>query len=386
MGITGKRWVLPLGVVCVLILAACNFPSLQPTEDQFATAAAETVAAQLTEVSEYTPAPVSNTSTPEPTSESPTTEAQASETPQPTSSPTEEECTDKVGTIVDVTVPDDTRMDPGESFLKIWRIENAGTCPWTTDYIVRFDSGNIMGGSANIPLPHPVAPGGDVDIEANFTAPSTNGPHQGNWKFRNDQGLLFGWGANADQAFWVRIIVGPTPTPKPVTVYDFTDNYCSANWVSGAGVLPCPGTDTDTEGFVIKLDTPKFENGATENEPALETHPEWVNNGVISGRFPAFDVVEGDHLKTVIGCMYKSGGSDCDVKYQITYYADGGPLQLLGEWTETYDSMIRVIDIDLAAAGLAGKSVEFALVVQAHGSSSQDWALWLLPRIEGPPR
>jgi hypothetical protein len=74
------------------------------------------------------------------------------------------------------------------------------------------------------------------------------------------------------------------------------------------------------------------------------------------------------------------------VKYQITYHADGGDLKLLGQWEETYDGTIRRIDIDLADEGLAGKSVEFALVVLANGSSEQDWAFWLLPRITGPPR
>jgi hypothetical protein len=212
----------------------------------------------------------------------------------------------------------------------------------------------------------------------------TNGTHKGNWKLRNDRGLLFGIGGEGDSSFFVQIIVGPTPTPQPEVVYNFVSNYCSAAWVSGAGALPCPGTDADIEGYVLKNNTPKLENGTTDDEPALITHPQWVNNGVISGRFPAFDVLEGDRFKTVIGCLH--GGAACNVKFQVTYHADGGPLQLLDQWTETYDGSIRKINIDLAAKGLAGKSVEFALVVHANGLSAQDWAFWLLPRIEGPPR
>ncbi|OGO18546.1 MAG: hypothetical protein A2Z14_19240 [Chloroflexi bacterium RBG_16_48_8] len=375
-----KMIIMPSVVFLMLMLSACNFPGLSSTEDQFATAAAETVAAQLTVGPQRSPVVIDDTATPEPPTEKPSTD-----TPQPsiTPSPTEA-CTDKAHLVKDVTIPDFTRMDPGENFTKIWRLENAGTCTWTTGYALVFDGGNIMGGPPSTSLSGNVPPGATVDISVDLTAPLTIGTHKGDWKLRNSTGILFGIGSDSNSPFFVQIIVGPTPTPKPQTVYNFVANYCSAAWVSGAGLLSCPGAEGDAEGFVVKKDNPKLENGNTDDEPALFTHPQWVNNGVISGRFPAFNVVEGDHFKTVIGCLY--GGAACDVKFQITYHANGGSLTLLDQWTETYDGTIRKIDIDLAANGLAGKSVEFSLVVQANGPSNQDWAFWLLPRIEGPPR
>jgi hypothetical protein len=377
-----KYALLSLFVVLLLGLSSCNFPGLQATPDQFATAAAETVSAQLTQSAEDTPVVTEDTATPEPPT---ATETVPSETPEPTASPTVA-CTDEAKFSKDVTVPDNTRMDPGEEFEKIWRLENVGTCPWTENYSVVFDSGNIMDGPPSITLETTVEPGGTIIISIPLTAPLTNGTHKGNWLLRNANGLLFGLGDDADAPFWVIIVVGPTPTPEPDSVYNFVDHYCDAAWVSGAGALPCPGTDADATGFVIKVIDPKLENGATENEPALFTHPQWVNNGVISGRFPAINVVEGDHFKAVIGCLYKSGGSACEVNLQVTYRVDGGNLQLLGQWEELYDGTIRKIDIDLADKGLAGKSVEFSLVVQSKGPSDQDWAFWLQPRIEGPPR
>ena len=371
---------LPSLLLIMLILAGCNFPGLSPTEDPFSIAATETAEALLTLTSQRSPIPIEDTVTPQSETEIPSTD-----TPSPsiTPSPTEG-CTDKARFDKDVTIPDDTRLDPGENFTKIWRLENDGTCTWSIDYSVVFDSGNIMGGPPSQALSGNVPPAGTVDIALDLTAPLSNGTHKGNWKLRNSDGLLFGIGSDGDSPFFVQIVVGPTPTPKPETVYNLVDNYCSASWVSGAGVLPCPGVEGNADGFVLKKENPKLENGSTDDEPALFTHPQWVNNGVISGRFPAFDVVEGDHFRTVIGCLY--GGAACNVKFQITYHADGGPLQLLDQWTETYDGTIRKIDIDLAANGLAGKSVEFSLVVQANGPSNQDWAFWLLPRIEGPPR
>jgi hypothetical protein len=371
---------LVLMVVILLGLSSCNFPGLQPTPDQFATAAAETVSAQLTESAEDTPIVIEDTATPEPP-----TETVPTDTPTPTASPTAV-CTDEAKFSKDVTVPDNTRMDPEEEFEKIWRLENTGTCTWTTNYSVVFDSGNIMEGPPSTTLTTAVEPGDTIDISIRLTAPQSNGTHKGNWLLRNANGLLFGLGDEADDPFWVIIVVGPTPTPQPESVYSFVDHYCDAAWVSGAGSLPCPGTDSDVGGFVVKLSDPKLENGTTENEAALFTHPQWVNNGVISGRFPALDVLEGDHFRAVIGCLYKSGGSACEVNLQVTYRADGGNLQLLGQWEEIYDGTIRKIDIDLADKGLAGKSVEFSLVVQAKGPSTEDWAFWLLPRIDGPPR
>jgi hypothetical protein len=375
-----KLPVLSFFLLIMLLLSACNFPGLVSTEDQFATAAAETVAAELTQNAQRSPVVIDDTATPGPGTEMPSTN-----TPQPsiTPSPTEG-CTDKVEFDKDVTIPDDTRMDPGENFTKIWRMENVGTCTWTTSYSVVFDSGNIMGGPPSVPLSGNVPPGATIDISIDLTAPLTNGTHKGNWILRNSSGVLFGLGDDGESPFWVQIVVGPTPTPKPEIVYNFVTNYCSASWVSGAGVLPCPGAEGDANGFVIKKDNPKLENGTTDDEPALFTNPQMVNNGVISGRYPAFDVLEGDHFKTVIGCLY--GAAACDVKFQITYHANGGSLQLLDQWTETYDGTIRKIDIDLGDNGLAGKSVEFSLVVQANGPSDQDWAFWLLPRIEGPAR
>jgi hypothetical protein len=372
--------ILPGLLIPILFLSACNFPGLQPTQDQFATAAAETVSAELTQANAETTATIEPTVTTGPATEIPPTSTET-----PTETP-ELECSDKAGFVEDVTIPDDTRMDQDETFTKIWKLKNAGTCTWTTTYTLVFDSGNIMGGPPSTPLPQAVPPEGEINLEVQLTAPTTNGTHRGNWILRNDKGEKFGLGADADSTFFVQIVVGPTPTPKPKVFYNFLDRYCDATWTSGAGTLPCPGTDSDATGFVLKVNNPELENGASENEPALYTHPQWVNDGTITGTFPEIDIIDGDHFKTVIGCLFKSGGSACNVKFQIMYSANGGPMQILSQWTEIYDGTIRKVDIDLADSGLAGKSVVFSLNVLANGAAEQDWAFWLVPRIEGPSR
>ncbi|MEW6568512.1 MAG: NBR1-Ig-like domain-containing protein, partial [Chloroflexota bacterium] len=278
--------------------------------------------------------------------------------------------------VSDVNYPDGTDVAPGAAFTKTWRLRNNGTCTWTSSYALVFDHGTAMGAPASVSLtPGTVAPGQTVEVSVNLTAPAAPGTYQAFFMLRNASGVLFGIGDAGTAAFWVKVDVVSGITE----VYNFVDHYCEAEWRSAAGVLPCPGTDSDSNGFVIVLDAPKFENDRTEDEPALFTHPQWVDDGVITGRYPAITVQAGDRFRAFIGCRWKSGGSLCNVRFQLNYRLDGGPLQNLGQWTETYDGDWTELNIDLSA--LAGHSVQFALAVAANGSSSQDWALWLNPRI-----
>jgi hypothetical protein len=147
--------------------------------------------------------------------------------------------------------------------------------------------------------------------------------------------------------------------------------------VSGAGALPCPGTDGDPNGYIRVINDPVFQGGRPDDEPTLETRPQLVNDGAISGKYPAIDVQAGYHFKAVIGC--RNGATQCSVKIQLNYRKDGGDLLNLGEWIEAYDDDTRKLDVDLST--LAGHSVQFILAVQAYGSSVDDAALWLAPRI-----
>jgi hypothetical protein len=120
---------------------------------------------------------------------------------------------------VDITVEDDTEFEPGETFTKIWRLVNTGDCTWTTDYTVVFFSGEIMGATSSQRLESEVAPNQSIDIAINMVAPQQVGTYQGNWKFSNADGVLFGIGPGGESPFWVRIkVVSEVPgtaTPTP---------------------------------------------------------------------------------------------------------------------------------------------------------------------------
>jgi hypothetical protein len=365
-------------IALAIFLAGCNLPQDTPTPNGASVAftqAAQTVESRLTELaSANTPAA---TFSPTLIQLATSTPAQAvSSTPAlATAKPSSPTALCDVGAFVaDVTVPDGTKFAPNTPFVKTWRLKNSGVCTWTTSYAAVFDSGSQMGAPASVNLTQSVPPGSTVDISVNMTAPATNGSYQSNWKLRNASGVIFGLGSTATKTFYAAIEVGNT---NYATTYNFVNNYCSAQWSSGAGVLPCPGTTGNPNGFVVIQDEPQLETGGAENEAALYTQPQMVDNGYIAGRYPTFSVEAGDRFRGVIGCLYNALA--CNVQFLLNYVADGGSEQTLASWNQAYDGNLEKLDVDLSS--LAGKSVIFILRVNAKGSANQDAAFWLQPRI-----
>ena len=374
-----KRIAILMSLMLAVVLTGCYLPQESPTPNGASVAftqSAQTVEARLTELaSANTPATTLVPPT-EITVATATPIQSATNTPIPvaTSAVTATPLCDVGAFIADVTVPDGTKLNPNTAFTKTWRLKNVGTCSWTTSYAAVFDSGSQMSAPSAVNLTQNVPPGGTLDISVPMTSPATNGTYRGDWKLRNASGVIFGLGSTASKTYYVTIDVGNV---NQTSFYNFVDNYCSAQWSSGAGVLPCPGTTSDSNGFVVKVTDPKLETGDVENENAIETHPQFVDNGYISGRFPAFTVKAGDRFKAVVGCLYN--GAACNVLFLLNYVADGGPEQTLASWNQTYDGNIQKLDVDLSS--LAGKSVIFILRVNANGPSNQDWAFWLQPRV-----
>ena len=95
--------------------------------------------------------------------------------------------------VTDVTIPDGTVMAPGQVFVKTWRLQNSGACPWTPTYKAVFTGvGNGSLGGATTPIGKAVKPGESVDISVTFTAPNTAGDYISWWKLQNDSSAFFG--------------------------------------------------------------------------------------------------------------------------------------------------------------------------------------------------
>jgi hypothetical protein len=369
------RTITTISILLVFILSSCNLPSkAQPTNEPNAvfTQAALTVQAQLLETT-----PFSTPTLPPP---APTNTAIALPTSVPATFPPAVSATpvcDQAQFIKDVTIPDGTTFLPGETFVKTWRLKNAGNCTWS-GYTLVFDSGESMNGTSPIAI-GTVAPGQEVDLSVTLTAPATNGSYRSYWRIRNPSGVLLPvLGGHQGTSFFADIKVGVFSSG-----YDFYTKATSATWISGAGNLSFGGPDSDASGFAMYKDGQKVEGGSTPSK-VLETHPQFVNDGVISGRFPTYKVVTGEHFTAQIGFLTLADGT-CgagDAKFQLNYKESGGSVTPLQSWTETCDGTLKSVDVDLTS--LTGKNVEFILAILANGPSTQDWAIWIRPQIAIP--
>ncbi|MFZ5857772.1 MAG: NBR1-Ig-like domain-containing protein [Chloroflexota bacterium] len=300
---------------------------------------------------------------------------------------------DKAQFVADVTVPDGTVFAPGATFKKTWRLKNIGTCTWTTGYSLVFSNGEKMGGPTSAPFPTAVAPGQTVDLTVNLTAPTASGTFRGNWMLTNATSQVFGIGTGANKPFWVEIKVtggptvtpgtpsptptGPTPTQPADTAYDFVAKMCDAKWVSGAGTLPCPGTDNDAKGFVLKLTSPQLETGAVDPRPGLLTNPQNTTNGYIQGIYPAFRVQTGDRFQSIVNCQYNA--TSCYVIFRLDYQIGEGTPKTFWTFGERYEGQYYQVNLDLSS--LAGQDVKFILTVMAGTYATGDRAVWVGPRI-----
>ncbi|MFW5713740.1 MAG: NBR1-Ig-like domain-containing protein [Brevefilum sp.] len=371
-------FILSIGLAFSLVLTGCNLPGrATPTSqvDMLNTAAAQTIQAQQTNIAQ-TNQPANGDMTPTATLEPPadgtpttTPEPTATLNPSPTNTP---EAACNKAAFVSETIPDGTDFEPGKSFNKTWTLRNDGSCSWTAEYDVVFVKGDSMDAPAATSLTsETVAPGETVKISIDLKAPVAAGTHRGDFKLRNQHGVIFGIGEEA-KPFWVEIdVVG--------TLYNFTKNVCASGvtWTSGAGTLPCPGSAGDADGWVLTIDEPFLENGAKDNEPGIQVRPEAVNDGWIKGTFPEISVTEGVIFRSIIGCY---DDYNCDVKFKLNYKIDGGSEKTLATWHEVQDETFNRVEVDLSS--LAGEKVQFILRVEANGSPASDRALWFGPRIE----
>ena len=361
-------------ILIISILAACNLPSkANPTQDPNAvfTAAALTVQAQLTQAAPFStltlpPPAATNTSVPPPTLPASTLLPAASATP----------VCDQAAFVKDVSIPDGSQISPGGAFTKTWRLRNAGTCGWS-GYTLIFDSGDAMGSTSPQTIGN-VPPGQEVDLSVNFTAPNTAGTYRSYWRIRNSSGVFIPvLGGTQGKTFFVEI--------KVVVVssgLDLHSRATEANWVGSAGTITFGGPDTDTNGFAMYRNNQKLEDGSSPSK-VLEVHPQATTDGVMTGLYPTYTVVTGEHFKAKIGFLALSDGTcgSGNVKFQLNY-KELGALKPLGEWTDTCDGILKDIDVDLSA--IVGKSVQFALAVLANGPATQDSAVWVNPRVGLP--
>jgi hypothetical protein len=244
-------------VLLSILLSSCNLQAASPTQmgpDQINTIAAATVQALTTQMAPP-PATATTMATEAPTATAtlsvPTlnltgipTLSLATSTliPLPTSAGSTE-C-NKVMFLTDETVPDNTVFKPETKFVKTWKIQNNGTCTWTTLYSAFAFSNDPASppitGEADTNMKASITPGGTVLISVNLVAPKEEGTYIQYWKMQDADGKPFGIGGPNGAGWYVQIKVSKTgvvtPTSLTSTIAYAAPNYTGTITATGAVV------------------------------------------------------------------------------------------------------------------------------------------------------
>jgi ABC-type amino acid transport substrate-binding protein len=187
---------------------------LELEQHELDAAATEAAAATSTPIPSVTPLPADTATSPPPT--------------EPPAVPAPTPCPYGLTVVQHLSFDDQDmhnppELSPGQAFTKGWRVQNIGTCAWTTAYRVVYVMGNTaesrMGGQPQN-LTRTVPPGDTYDININMVAPTSPGIYMATWQMVNADGLAFGERLPvgiqvvADPAVPTATIA-PTETPVP---------------------------------------------------------------------------------------------------------------------------------------------------------------------------
>ena len=226
-----------VALLCLLGLAACSSPTPTPTSaptqdlNPFRTEVASTVFAQVTHDLALTPS-ITPLPTKTPTTAPTNTPAQVTGSTPAQSTVAFPGVTVTLPIVTLVTpapvltdraqwvsqsVADDTVFAPGQTFTMTWSMKNVGNSTWTTNYLLRYYSGDLFGAPKEIRLSQEVLPGGVIEINIKMKAPAAAGKYYSAWVLSNQDR------ANFKEAVFLKITVAlpptatraPTPTPTP---------------------------------------------------------------------------------------------------------------------------------------------------------------------------
>ncbi|NPA27170.1 MAG: hypothetical protein GXO36_06195 [Chloroflexi bacterium] len=234
---------------------------------------------------------------------------------------------------VDETIPDGSEIPTGETFRKTWTVRNTGTCTWTTDYALVHTGGEQLAATDRVPLPTQVAPGQEVVLEVEMTAPDQPGTYRSEWRLEAPDGTRFGPGDQGEGKLWAEIQVVEKLEPEDL-------GLGSPTWVDPM--------DTAAQWYLLDTADAKFkvENGRLVmyglntdmiDSWGLSSYPAW-SNGYVEATFITGPRCEGlDRYGLLVRAPDPSRGVvvqfSCDGRYRI-YHWDGEAYHPLQPWTK----------------------------------------------------
>jgi hypothetical protein len=165
-----------------------------------------------------------------------------------------------------------------------------------------------------------------------------------------------------------------------VVAYDFGAQLCSAAWSNNGVNIPCPGDDpaNSPDGYVGLYDG--VELGMNSGIPIILTYPAQNTFEGIFGRFPGYQVHDGDQFYAHVDCL---PAAPCDVEFGLDYYDEHrayhsgfAALRMHGA------DPLTEFRVDLSP--LAGQVVEPVLVLRPFADRASAYAIWIAPVILSP--
>ncbi|MGI8915137.1 MAG: N-acetylmuramoyl-L-alanine amidase [Chloroflexota bacterium] len=130
--------------------------------------------------------------------------------------------------VQDLSLPDHTTVQPGQTATKTWKIADTGTTTWDSSYHLVRQAGGNLPGTASVVLPT-VSPGNTASVTATVTAPSGPGDYSATWRLTAADGHVFG------DPLWAEITVPAAPftpfwveTTQATTLWSDADPHADA--------------------------------------------------------------------------------------------------------------------------------------------------------------
>jgi hypothetical protein len=213
-----SKWIIMLTLLAALVMGACGGGEAEATAtptlsvEQAQTMAVQTFQAQLTQTALVNP-----TATPLPTNTPISVVTIVSPTTSSAVGPTNTTAASNGGSssscyglsyVSDVTIPDNTEVNPGQSFTKTWKVLNSGSCAWEQGFIFNIVGGQAIGGTA-VTLNQRVESGRQYEFSVPMVVPTNaSGELRGTWRLSDANGNFFG-----DGVYVLVEVTGSYPNP-----------------------------------------------------------------------------------------------------------------------------------------------------------------------------
>ncbi len=181
-----------------------------------------------------------------------------SEPPPTVAAATVSSCTNNAAFVADVTVPDGTVLAQGQTFNKIWRVRNSGSCTWSAGFTLVFVAGEAMTSNTSIAVPN-TAPGATADLLVPMTASNTPGVHAGQWRLKSSGGTVFGTTVSVNIN-----VLNPSAPPgqtNPPSSGDCSGTPTIDSFSASPGSISAGGTATLNWGAVNGADSVDIDQG-----------------------------------------------------------------------------------------------------------------------------